>query len=144
MAPGDVIVTMDADCTYPGEEVPGLVRKLIDEDLQWITCDRLKRAEEGSMSGLHGFGNWALSFTARLLFLYGIHDSQSGMWVFWKRIMEETGKDLGEINLKTLTLSRVFELELQNYEQEVTAICVEAKEEAKNEENIQKIDQAWK
>jgi hypothetical protein len=26
--------------------------------------------------------------------------------------MEETGKDLGEINLKTLTLSRVFELEL--------------------------------
>ena len=35
----------------------------------------------------------------------------------WKRIMEETGKDLGEINLKTLTLSRVFELELQNYEE---------------------------
>jgi len=62
----------------------------------------------------------------------------------WKRIMEETGKDLGEINLKTLTLSRVFELELQNYEEQVMAICVEAKEEAKNEENIQKIDQAWK
>lgn len=34
----------------------------------------------------------------------------------WKRIMEETGKDLGEINLKTLTLSKVFELELQNCE----------------------------
>ena len=30
----------------------------------------------------------------------------------WKRIMEETGKDLGEINLKTITLSKVFELEL--------------------------------
>ena len=30
----------------------------------------------------------------------------------WKRIMEETGKDLGDINLKTLTLSKVFELEL--------------------------------
>ena len=29
MAPGDVIVTMDADCTYPGEEVPDLVRKLM-------------------------------------------------------------------------------------------------------------------
>ena len=45
-------------------------------------------AEDGAMSGLHGFGNWMLSFTARLLFGYGIKDSQSGMWVFRKRIFE--------------------------------------------------------
>ena len=38
------------------------------------------------MPGIHGFGNWALSFTARLLFGYGIKDSQSGMWVFRKSI----------------------------------------------------------
>jgi hypothetical protein len=31
--------------------------------------------------------------------------------------MEETGKDVGEINFKTMTLSKVFELELQNYEE---------------------------
>ena len=88
IAPGDVITTMDADCTYPGEEVPALVRRLIEEDLEFITCDRLKRAEEGSMSGMHGFGNWALSLTARMLNWYGIHDSQSGMWVFRKHIMD--------------------------------------------------------
>jgi len=35
----------------------------------------------------------------------------------WKKIMEETGKDLGEINFKTMTLSKVFDLELQNYEE---------------------------
>jgi dynein heavy chain len=58
--------------------------------------------------------------------------------------MDETGKDLGEINLKTLTLSKVFELELQNYEDKVMEICIEAKEEAKNEENLQKIDAVWK
>ena len=63
MAKGEVIVTMDADCTYPGEEVPALVRKLVEDDLDWITCDRLSLAEEGSMSGLHGFGNWVLSTT---------------------------------------------------------------------------------
>ena len=40
MAPGEIIVTMDADCTYPGEEVPRLVKKLIEEYLSWITCDR--------------------------------------------------------------------------------------------------------
>lgn len=58
--------------------------------------------------------------------------------------MEETGKDLGEINLKTITLSKVFELELQYYEEKVLEICQEAKEEAKNEENLQKIELAWK
>ena len=76
MAPGDIIVTMDADCTYPGEEVPGLVRKLVEEDLSWITCDRLRRAEQGSMPGLHGFGNWVLSTTASLLYLSLIHISE--------------------------------------------------------------------
>ena len=48
IAPGEIIVTMDADCTYPGEEVPGLVGRLLNEDLDWITCDRLTKAE----------GNW--------------------------------------------------------------------------------------
>lgn len=58
----------------------------------------------------------------------------------WKRIMEETGKDLGEINLKILTLSKVFALELENHEDKVTEICIEAKEEQKNEDNLQKIE----
>jgi dynein heavy chain len=62
----------------------------------------------------------------------------------WKKIMEETGKDLGEINLKTITLSKVFELELQYYEEKVKEICQEAKEEAKNEDNLAKIETAWK
>jgi len=62
----------------------------------------------------------------------------------WKRIMEETGKDIGEINLKTFTLSKVFELELQFHEEKVTEICKEAKEEKKNDETISKIDDRWK
>ena len=72
VAKGDIIVTMDADCTYPAEAVPGLVKRLLDEELDFITCDRLTKAEDGSMSGLHGFGNWVLSFNARMLFWYGI------------------------------------------------------------------------
>lgn len=89
VAKNDIIVTMDADCTYPAELIPKLVKKLLDDDLQFITCDRLTLAEEGSMSGIHGFGNWGLSFTARLLFGYGIKDSQSGMWVFRKSIFDD-------------------------------------------------------
>ena len=59
VAKGDIIVTMDADCTYPAEKIPELVRKLLDEELEFITCDRLTLAEEGAMSGLHG-GTWVL------------------------------------------------------------------------------------
>lgn len=62
----------------------------------------------------------------------------------WMRIIEETGKESLEINLKTLSLSRVFELELGKYEEKVTEICVEAKEELKNEEEMGKIEQEWK
>ena len=60
-------MTMDADCTYPGEEIPSLVKMLIDEDLDFITCDRLSKAEDGSMSMLHSLGNKTLTFFTRLL-----------------------------------------------------------------------------
>ena len=86
VAKNDIIVTLDADCTYPAELIPQLVQRLLQDELDFITCDRLTLAEEGSMSGIHGFGNWVLSFTARVLFGYGIKDSQSGMWVFRKSI----------------------------------------------------------
>ena len=62
----------------------------------------------------------------------------------WKKIMEEAGKDLGEINLKTITLSKVFELELQNYQDKVDEIINEAVQEENNEKKLQAIESAWK
>lgn len=59
--------------------------------------------------------------------------------------MEETGKEIGEgeFNLKSITLAKVFELELQKYSEKVQEITNEAKEEAKNEEQIQAIVDMW-
>jgi len=65
---------------------------LIDEDLDFITCDRLSKAEDGSMSMLHSLGNKTLTFFTRLLFFAPISDSQSGMWVFRRSILDR--KDL--------------------------------------------------
>jgi glycosyltransferase involved in cell wall biosynthesis len=86
---GDIIVTLDADCTYPAEEIPALVKLLRDEKLDFMTGDRLTRMEEGAMSSKHKFGNWVLSTTMNLFFGTGLKDSQSGMWVFRRSILEK-------------------------------------------------------
>lgn len=84
---GGIIVTLDADCTYPAEEIPALVKLLRDEKLDFITGDRLAMMEKGAMSSKHRFGNWVLSTTMNLFFGTGLRDSQSGMWVFRREIL---------------------------------------------------------
>ena len=49
-----------------------------------------------------------------------------------------------ESNIKSMTLEQVFALNLQKYPDAVNEICIEANQEHKNEEEIQKIEQAWK
>jgi glycosyltransferase involved in cell wall biosynthesis len=88
-AEGEIIATLDADCTYPAEDIPGLVKTLDSENLDFITCDRLSKLEKGVMSAKHRLGNWILKFTTNILFSMHIKDSQSGMWVFKKSIMEK-------------------------------------------------------
>jgi dynein heavy chain len=63
----------------------------------------------------------------------------------WQRILEETGKEGAmEINTKTMSLTKVFELELSKYEEVVTEICKEAMEEAKIETLLREIEETWK
>ncbi|MDW5563810.1 MAG: glycosyltransferase family 2 protein [Methanomassiliicoccus sp.] len=81
-AHGEVVATMDGDCTYPAEEIIQLMEILDKDDLEFITTDRFGHMEPGAMSDMHKIGNLALSFTTRLLFGRKIRDSQSGMWVF--------------------------------------------------------------
>lgn len=87
-ARGDYIATMDGDCTYPAEMIIPLIEMLEKEKLDFITTDRFGHMEEGAMSNMHKIGNLALTFTTRLLFGRIIRDSQSGMWVFRRSILD--------------------------------------------------------
>lgn len=87
-AEGDIIATLDADCTYPAEEIPRLCEKLISEELDFITTNRFADLEEGAMSFSHRFGNRLLTLTLNLFFGMRIRDSQSGMWVFRRDALE--------------------------------------------------------
>jgi glycosyltransferase involved in cell wall biosynthesis len=88
-ADGDVIVTADADATYPLEDIPRLVQILDNENLDFITTNRFALLQKDAMSNRNRIGNAILSWTMRLLFRLRIEDSQSGMWVFRKSILEK-------------------------------------------------------
>ena len=81
---GDIIVTGDADATYPFGRIHTYIQQLIDEKLDFITTDRFAELKHGSMSITHYFGNFVLNMTLRALFLVNVKDSQSGMWIFRK------------------------------------------------------------
>jgi glycosyltransferase involved in cell wall biosynthesis len=85
-ATGDIIVTMDADGTYPRNFIPILLDVMIDEGFDFITCDRTGHKDKPS-NWLRVFGNDVLNFFILLLFWFRVRDSQSGMWVFRRWIL---------------------------------------------------------
>lgn len=94
-ASGEFVATLDGDATYPVEEVPSLLRKLLDEDLDFISGDRLARIDRRAMTTEHRIGNWVLNACVRIGYAHyfqgvpgrTLRDSQSGMWVFRRSIL---------------------------------------------------------
>lgn len=86
---GDIIVTGDADATYPFDRIHTYIQYLIDNDLDFITTDRFAELKHGSMSIKHYFGNLILATVLRVLFLINLRDSQSGMWIFKKEALNK-------------------------------------------------------
>lgn len=90
-ATGDIIVTADADLTYPIEDLPRFVRILEEKDLEFITTNRLSsnNYNNKSLAFLNWIGNWGLSFVLKLFFHVKFVDSLSGMWIFKHRILDK-------------------------------------------------------
>ena len=85
-ASGEIIATGDADLTYPFSILPKLIKKIENENLDFINTNRLKPVNTKVMNKSHIFGNHFLTFMMRALFRVPFHDSQSGMWVFKRSI----------------------------------------------------------
>jgi glycosyltransferase involved in cell wall biosynthesis len=93
-AKGDVIATADGDATYPVETVPGLVKKLLDEKLDFLTGNRFAYLDRKAMTTEHRVGNHALNLFLSVAYHHwvrelpqGLEDSQSGFWVFRREIL---------------------------------------------------------
>lgn len=87
-ATGDIIATGDADMTYPFDALPSLLPKITDGGFDFVNTDRLKNLDSKAMTKSHVFGNWLLSMTTRILFSWPYRDSQSGMWIFKRSILD--------------------------------------------------------
>ncbi len=88
-ASGDIIVTMDGDATYPRAFIPVLLDVLIEEKLDFISCDRTGHKADEANSFLRVLGNFVLNLTMFGLFFVWLKDSQSGMWVFRRSILPQ-------------------------------------------------------
>jgi hypothetical protein len=85
----DIIVTLDGDGTYPTHEIERLVNILISENLEFISACRFPLSNPKSMDPVSKLGNWVLTTVTKVLFGKKLKDSQSGMWVFYRNVLEK-------------------------------------------------------
>ncbi|MEO8900486.1 MAG: glycosyltransferase family 2 protein [Polyangiaceae bacterium] len=88
-AKGDIIVTSDADGTYPIELFPYVVDYLVKRDLSFVNCSRLPLVDSKAMRFWNRFGNVGLSLAATLLYAHPFRDISSGMWAFRREYLNK-------------------------------------------------------
>jgi dolichol-phosphate hexosyltransferase len=84
----DLVVTMDGDGTYPPEEIPRLVDIFAGRGLDFLSACRFPLADPRAMGPANRLGNGALTLACAVLFGRRLRDSQSGMWVFRRAVLE--------------------------------------------------------
>jgi len=86
-ARGEFVVMLDADLTYPFEEIPRFVSQL-REGADLVMGDRMDNIQPGAMHWMHRYiGNPLLSGTLNLFFRTGIRDAHCGMRGFRRDIL---------------------------------------------------------
>src|SRR3954454_5662517 len=86
-ARGEYIVMLDADMTYPFDQIPHFVQTL-REGAQLVMGDRMDNIQPGAMHWVNRYiGNPILSGTLNLFFRTGIRDAHCGMRGFRRDVL---------------------------------------------------------
>ena len=88
-ATSDIIITLDGDHSYPADALSYLIEALLHLAVDFLNASRFPVRDRNAMSLKHKFGNLVLSLAMSVLFLRWVRDSQSGMWVFRRKILKE-------------------------------------------------------
>ena len=110
---GDITVTMDGDGTYPADQIEECVGYLLDRDLDFVSASRFPLEDARAMNFSNKVGNAILTYATLVLFMRGIKDSQSGMWIFRSALYRELAPESDgmpfseEIKIKAIRHPRV-------------------------------------
>ncbi len=83
----DVYVLVDDDATYEAQAAPRMVRRAIDESLDFVNGARVSQSMEAYRRG-HRLGNYVLTAMVRNIFGKQFTDMLSGYKVFSRRYVE--------------------------------------------------------
>jgi glycosyltransferase involved in cell wall biosynthesis len=112
-ATSDVIITLDGDHSYPVDALSYLIEALLHLDVDFLNASRFPVRDRHAMSFKHKMGNLVLSIVMSMLFFHWVRDSQSGMWVFRRRVLKEMKLESDgmafseEIKIEALRSSRI-------------------------------------
>jgi glycosyltransferase involved in cell wall biosynthesis len=88
VATSDLIITLDGDHSYPADALSYLIEAFLHLDIDFLNASRFPVRDRRAMSFKNKFGNLVLSVAFSALFFQWVRDSQSGMWVFRRSILE--------------------------------------------------------
>jgi hypothetical protein len=83
----DIFVLVDGDATYEAKAAPRMVRRAIDENLDFVNGARVSRSMEAYRRG-HRLGNYVLTAMVRNIFGRQFTDMLSGYKVFSRRYVK--------------------------------------------------------
>jgi glycosyltransferase involved in cell wall biosynthesis len=87
-ATGDILVTLDGDHSYPPDAISYLLEAFLHLEVDFLNASRFPVRDHRAMSLKHKIGNLALSLAMSILYFRWVRDSQSGMWVLRRSILD--------------------------------------------------------
>lgn len=108
-ATGDIIITGDADSTYPFYDIPRFLRIMKKGKIDFINTNRYSSLDKNSMPFINYIGNIMLTKLTNFLYGSSLKDSQSGMWIFKRK------KLLDLMNLNIMGGHMAFSQEIKLY-----------------------------
>jgi glycosyltransferase involved in cell wall biosynthesis len=89
VATKDLIVTLDGDQSYPVDALSYLLEAFRHLEVDFLNACRFPVRDPRAMSLRSKFGNLVLGLAMSLLFFRWVRDSQSGMWVLRRSILQD-------------------------------------------------------
>ena len=115
----DIFVLVDGDATYEAQAAPRMVRRAIEENLDFVNGARVSRSIEAYRRG-HRFGNYVLTAMVRNIFGRQFTDMLSGYKVFSRRYVKSFPAMSRGFEIETELTVHALELRMPSAE-ELTA-----------------------